>query len=86
MSAVPLPSTPARAAWPRRVLPRLLLLAAACLLLAGFTHSRTRELADPAGAKALGDRARARVIARYGWDARLAPLDALVWPETAVAA
>ena len=52
MSAVPLPSTPARAAWPRRVLPRLLLLAAACLLLAGFTHSRTRELADPAGALA----------------------------------
>lgn len=43
-------------------------------------------LADPAGAKALGDRARARVTSRYGWDARLAPLDALVWPETAVAA
>ncbi|WP_425501662.1 alpha/beta fold hydrolase [Pseudoxanthomonas koreensis] len=29
---------------------RLLLLACACLLLAGFTHSRTRGLADPAGA------------------------------------
>lgn len=29
---------------------RLLLLACACLLLAGFTHSRTRDLADPASA------------------------------------
>jgi sugar transferase (PEP-CTERM/EpsH1 system associated) len=35
-------------------------------------------LADPAKATALGQAARARVIARYGWDARLAPLDTLM--------
>jgi sugar transferase (PEP-CTERM/EpsH1 system associated) len=35
-------------------------------------------LNDPAGAEALGQSARARVILRYGWDARLAPLDALM--------
>ena len=35
-------------------------------------------LADPRGAGEMGARARARVIARYGWDARLAPLDALM--------
>lgn len=35
-------------------------------------------LADRAGAAALGQAARARAIARYGWDARLAPLDALM--------
>lgn len=35
-------------------------------------------LSDPARAAALGCAARARVIARYGWDARLAPLDALL--------
>lgn len=35
-------------------------------------------LDDPAAAAALGTAARARVIARYGWDARLAPLDALL--------
>jgi sugar transferase (PEP-CTERM/EpsH1 system associated) len=35
-------------------------------------------LDDPAAASALGTAARARVIARYGWDARLAPLDALL--------
>ena len=29
---------------------RLLLLACACVLLAGFTHSRTRGLTDPASA------------------------------------
>ena len=39
-------------------------------------------LADPASATALGQAARARVIARYGWDARLAPLDALMGPAT----
>jgi polysaccharide biosynthesis protein PslH len=35
-------------------------------------------LADHAGAAALGQAARTRVIARYGWNARLAPLDALI--------
>jgi sugar transferase (PEP-CTERM/EpsH1 system associated) len=35
-------------------------------------------LVDPDGAAALGQAARARVMARYGWDARLAPLDALM--------
>lgn len=35
-------------------------------------------LDDPADAAALGNAARTRVIERYGWDARLAPLDALV--------
>jgi sugar transferase (PEP-CTERM/EpsH1 system associated) len=37
-------------------------------------------LVDPDGAAALGRAARARVMARYGWDARLAPLDALMGP------
>ena len=35
---------------PRQFALRLLLVAGACLLLAGFTHSRTRDLADPASA------------------------------------
>lgn len=35
-------------------------------------------LNNPGEAAALGSAARARVIARYGWDARLAPLDALI--------
>ena len=35
-------------------------------------------LADPAAAADLGARARDRVVARYGWDATLAPLDAIV--------
>ncbi|MEG3166048.1 TIGR03087 family PEP-CTERM/XrtA system glycosyltransferase [Sphingomonas sp. PB2P19] len=35
-------------------------------------------LDDPAAAATLGTSARAQVIARYGWDARLAPLDALL--------
>jgi sugar transferase (PEP-CTERM/EpsH1 system associated) len=33
---------------------------------------------DPAGAAAMGQAARARMIARYGWDARLAPLGDLL--------
>lgn len=37
-----------------------------------------RLLADPAAATSLGADARRQVIARYGWDARLAPLDALL--------
>ena len=35
-------------------------------------------LADRDAAAALGRAARARVIARYDWAARLAPLDAIV--------
>jgi sugar transferase (PEP-CTERM/EpsH1 system associated) len=35
-------------------------------------------LADPAAARTMGDRARAQVIRRYAWDARLAPLDTLL--------
>lgn len=35
-------------------------------------------LADPARADAIGCAARARVEARYGWDARLAPLDSML--------
>lgn len=35
-------------------------------------------LDDPPAAMALGARARQRVLARYDWDARLAPLDALL--------
>ena len=45
---------------------------------AGFADTITRLLADAPGAAALGSAARARVIARYGWEARLAPLDALL--------
>ena len=33
---------------------------------------------DPAAARAMGQAARARMIARYGWDARLAPLGELL--------
>ena len=35
-------------------------------------------LDDPAAARALGERARARVVDRYGWDARLASLDEMI--------
>ena len=35
-------------------------------------------IADPARAEAIGAAARARIEARYGWDARLAPLDAML--------
>lgn len=35
-------------------------------------------LEDREGAEALGRAARARVLARYGWDAALAPLDAMM--------
>lgn len=44
----------------------------------GFTLAIERLLADPERARRLGAAARARVVARYGWDARLAPLDALL--------
>ena len=43
-------------------------------------------LADSAAARALGQRARAQVIRRYAWDARLAPLDAMLGLEEARAA
>lgn len=61
-------------AWPRGLATRLLLLVCACLLLAGFTHSRTRDLADPASA--LG----ARLVAPGGVSPLLpsAKIDALL--------
>ena len=43
-----------------------------------FVDTVSALLADRAAANALGQAARARVIARYGWPARLAPLDALL--------
>ncbi|MGN8000610.1 TIGR03087 family PEP-CTERM/XrtA system glycosyltransferase [Sphingomonas sp. 22176] len=43
-----------------------------------FGDAVLRLLDDPDTATALGASARARVIARYSWDARLAPLDALL--------
>lgn len=45
---------------------------------AGMTEAVTLLLGDPQNALELGRDARARVMARYGWDARLAPLDALL--------
>jgi sugar transferase (PEP-CTERM/EpsH1 system associated) len=45
---------------------------------AGMTEAVTLLLGDPQSAIELGRDARARVMARYGWDARLAPLDALL--------
>jgi pimeloyl-ACP methyl ester carboxylesterase len=57
MSAVPVPSLLAAPAptggWTRGRVLRLLLLACACLVLAGFTHARSRGLSDPAGALGL---------------------------------
>lgn len=44
----------------------------------GFVGAIAALLADPAAAAALGQAARARVIARYGWPARLQPLAALL--------
>jgi sugar transferase (PEP-CTERM/EpsH1 system associated) len=43
-----------------------------------FAASVVALIRDSAAAEALGDAARARVIHRYGWEARLAPLDALM--------
>jgi sugar transferase (PEP-CTERM/EpsH1 system associated) len=45
---------------------------------AGMTEAVTLLLGDPQSALELGRDARARVMARYGWGARLAPLDALL--------
>jgi sugar transferase (PEP-CTERM/EpsH1 system associated) len=44
----------------------------------GFAREIAAVLGDPAGAATLGKSARARTIARYGWDARLAPLAGLM--------
>ncbi|WP_326524163.1 TIGR03087 family PEP-CTERM/XrtA system glycosyltransferase [Sphingomonas sp.] len=44
----------------------------------GFAAEVCALIADAAAGDALGRAARARVQARYGWDARLAPLDALL--------
>ncbi len=44
----------------------------------GYAGAIARLFADPASACALGAAARRQVIARYGWDARLAPLDTLL--------
>jgi pimeloyl-ACP methyl ester carboxylesterase len=57
MSAVPVPAPLAAHApaggWTRGRILRLLLLACACLVLAGFTHARSGGLSDPAGALGL---------------------------------
>jgi sugar transferase (PEP-CTERM/EpsH1 system associated) len=45
---------------------------------AAFADRVVAMLEDRPGAAAMGARARARVIGRYGWQARLAPLDALL--------
>ena len=45
---------------------------------AGFADAVSALIDDPEGASALGAAARARVQARYGWAARLAPLDAVI--------
>lgn len=45
---------------------------------ASFAASVDRLLVDPERARRLGAAARARVIARYGWDARLGSLDSLL--------
>ena len=43
-----------------------------------FASIAAQLIADRGTAEALGAAARARVIDRYGWDARLAPLDDLI--------
>ena len=45
---------------------------------ADFAAMVSGLIADREGAAALGQKARARAIARYGWEARLAPLNALL--------
>ncbi|WP_375396159.1 TIGR03087 family PEP-CTERM/XrtA system glycosyltransferase [uncultured Sphingomonas sp.] len=45
---------------------------------AGLADAVNRVLADPAGSAGMGAAARRQVVARYGWNARLAPLDALL--------
>lgn len=48
---------------------------------AAFASVVQQLIADPGNAAALGSAARARVIARYGWDACLAPLDGMLGLE-----
>lgn len=48
---------------------------------ADLVEAVTLLLSDRQTATELGREARAQVIARYGWDARLAPLDALLGPS-----
>jgi sugar transferase (PEP-CTERM/EpsH1 system associated) len=52
------------------------------LIVADGAHEEVEAvntlLTDPARAEAIGAAARARVEARYAWDARLAPLDAML--------
>ncbi|MDK2761291.1 MAG: TIGR03087 family PEP-CTERM/XrtA system glycosyltransferase [Sphingopyxis sp.] len=45
---------------------------------AGMAGALCSLYADPAGAATMGKAARARMIARYGWDARMAPLAELL--------
>ncbi len=47
-----------------------------------FADAVVALLDGPKAAAALGDAARAHVLRRYGWDARLAPLDALLGLST----
>lgn len=54
--------------------------AGAIVVAEGAATAVADLLADRARAEALGRSARARVIARYGWDARLAGLEALLTP------
>ena len=55
---------------------------AGTLRVAGSAAEQARAIGalldDPDAASALGDAARARVLARYDWAARLAPLDDLL--------
>ena len=51
-----------------------------------FADAVCALLANAAVARALGEGARAQVVRRYAWDARLAPLDALMGLEEARAA
>jgi sugar transferase (PEP-CTERM/EpsH1 system associated) len=45
---------------------------------AAYAEAIRALLGDRAAANALGRAARAQVLARYGWEARLAPLDAII--------
>ncbi|MFV1920087.1 TIGR03087 family PEP-CTERM/XrtA system glycosyltransferase [Sphingomonas sp. MJ1 (PH-R8)] len=50
---------------------------------ADFANAVSALLADPAQASNIGARARTQVQRRYGWDAQLAPLDALLERQAA---
>lgn len=53
---------------------------------AGFAAAIEAIFADPTAGAALGRSARQRVRQRYGWEARLAPLDAILDPARPIAA